>query len=186
MLSIISRFGNKGSILRHVRHYGDENSFATKERAKFMLSINEVIRNLSRDEKYSKLATDRWIDRTTWTNYLNSYRRLIIKDPLEATGSIDKFTELKNELDVFISDPQSEASIARANDYLFNMVIPRAEKDLQEIVAAHKTLESSTDLRQPHEWYPHARLMKRNIIYHGGPTNSGKVTIYAYYICYIC
>ena len=26
----------------------------------------------------------------------------------------------------------------------------------------------------PHEWYPQARKMKRKIIYHHGPTNSGK------------
>jgi len=26
----------------------------------------------------------------------------------------------------------------------------------------------------PHEWYPEARKMKRKIIFHHGPTNSGK------------
>ncbi len=26
----------------------------------------------------------------------------------------------------------------------------------------------------PHQWYPMARKMKRKIIYHHGPTNSGK------------
>ncbi len=26
----------------------------------------------------------------------------------------------------------------------------------------------------PHEWFPQARKMKRKIIYHHGPTNSGK------------
>lgn len=26
----------------------------------------------------------------------------------------------------------------------------------------------------PHQWYPHARKMKRKLIYHHGPTNSGK------------
>ncbi|KAI9346115.1 P-loop containing nucleoside triphosphate hydrolase protein [Obelidium mucronatum] len=31
-----------------------------------------------------------------------------------------------------------------------------------------------TDLRTPAEWFPEARLMKRNIILHVGPTNSGK------------
>lgn len=30
------------------------------------------------------------------------------------------------------------------------------------------------DLRRPHEWYPLARRMKRKIIMHVGPTNSGK------------
>ena len=30
------------------------------------------------------------------------------------------------------------------------------------------------DLRKPHEWFPKARQIKRKIIYHYGPTNSGK------------
>ncbi|KAJ1458384.1 P-loop containing nucleoside triphosphate hydrolase protein [Pelagophyceae sp. CCMP2097] len=33
---------------------------------------------------------------------------------------------------------------------------------------------SFTDITQPEQWYPKARLSKRRIIYHGGPTNSGK------------
>lgn len=33
---------------------------------------------------------------------------------------------------------------------------------------------SSADMRRPEWWYPKARLSKRTIIYHGGPTNSGK------------
>lgn len=37
-----------------------------------------------------------------------------------------------------------------------------------------RQLSTSCDLRAPHLWYPMARLMKRRIIYHGGPTNSGK------------
>ena len=30
------------------------------------------------------------------------------------------------------------------------------------------------DLREPHSWFPEARALKRKIIYHRGPTNSGK------------
>lgn len=32
----------------------------------------------------------------------------------------------------------------------------------------------SSDLRRPETWYPFARSMKRRIIFHAGPTNSGK------------
>lgn len=35
-------------------------------------------------------------------------------------------------------------------------------------------LDSKTDLTKPHEWYLSARLDRRKIIFHGGPTNSGK------------
>ncbi len=32
----------------------------------------------------------------------------------------------------------------------------------------------TVDLRQPHLWYPVARATKRRVVYHAGPTNSGK------------
>ncbi len=38
----------------------------------------------------------------------------------------------------------------------------------------YRLLEQHTDLTKPHEWYPYARLNKRKIIFHAGPTNSGK------------
>ena len=31
-----------------------------------------------------------------------------------------------------------------------------------------------SDLRSPANWYPEARKMRRRVIFHAGPTNSGK------------
>lgn len=42
------------------------------------------------------------------------------------------------------------------------------------LLEQYQTLDAKTDLTRPHEWFPHARLDRRKIIYHGGPTNSGK------------
>lgn len=58
--------------------------------------------------------------------------------------------------------------------YLFNAIISRAEVELEDVIAAYQTLCLTSDLRLPHLWYPLARVMKRRVIYHGGPTNSGK------------
>jgi ATP-dependent RNA helicase SUPV3L1/SUV3 len=41
-------------------------------------------------------------------------------------------------------------------------------------VQSADVIKESTDLRFPHMWFPRARLMKRRIIFHAGPTNSGK------------
>jgi ATP-dependent RNA helicase SUPV3L1/SUV3 len=38
----------------------------------------------------------------------------------------------------------------------------------------HRELVKTADLTNPHLWYPMARAIKRRIIYHAGPTNSGK------------
>jgi ATP-dependent RNA helicase SUPV3L1/SUV3 len=53
-------------------------------------------------------------------------------------------------------------------------LIANAEKDLVDMRMAYKTFFNSSDLRVPHEWYPLARIMRRKVIFHGGPTNSGK------------
>ncbi|GKY93300.1 hypothetical protein MPSEU_000297500 [Mayamaea pseudoterrestris] len=43
-----------------------------------------------------------------------------------------------------------------------------------QMVEQFQELDDNTDLTKPHEWYSYARLDRRKIIYHGGPTNSGK------------
>ena len=62
----------------------------------------------------------------------------------------------------------------RLLDFLFELVLPLARMELDDTISSYKALSTISDLRIPHEWYPYARLMKRKIIYHGGPTNSGK------------
>jgi len=44
----------------------------------------------------------------------------------------------------------------------------------QSDVITYKHFSESADLRQPHAWYPLTRMIKRTIVYHSGPTNSGK------------
>jgi Helicase conserved C-terminal domain len=43
-----------------------------------------------------------------------------------------------------------------------------------QILEQYQTLDAKTDLTRPHDWFLHARLDRRKIIFHGGPTNSGK------------
>jgi ATP-dependent RNA helicase SUPV3L1/SUV3 len=45
---------------------------------------------------------------------------------------------------------------------------------LTEAVEGARLLRQSADLRAPHTWYPRARALRRRIIFHAGPTNSGK------------
>ncbi len=66
----------------------------------------------------------------------------------------------------------NEVEIIKKN--IFDILISNAEKDLVDMRMAYKTFFNSSDLRVPHEWYPLARIMRRKVIFHGGPTNSGK------------
>jgi ATP-dependent RNA helicase SUPV3L1/SUV3 len=42
------------------------------------------------------------------------------------------------------------------------------------VLSFHRTKVESVDLRYPWQWYPIARALERRLIYHAGPTNSGK------------
>lgn len=75
---------------------------------------------------------------------------------------------------VVLSEEEKEKRKQDCKSFLFDIMIVNAEKVLAEAIVGYRTLCETSDLRIPHEWYPYARLMKRKIIYHGGPTNSGK------------
>lgn len=49
-----------------------------------------------------------------------------------------------------------------------------AERLFPHEVASTRFVYGVTDMRSPHDWYPEARRMRRKIIFHAGPTNSGK------------
>jgi len=69
-----------------------------------------------------------------------------------------------------------EARSERVAAALYPLAVAHAAADSEfkaELVRARK-LRACSDMERPHEWYPAARLMKRKIVYHGGPTNSGK------------
>jgi hypothetical protein len=77
--------------------------------------------------------------------------------------------------------PMSQAEYDPANRIVERVRQSVCEKLAQHIRQRHETLiqqfqtlDSKTDLTKPHEWYSYARLDRRKIIFHGGPTNSGK------------
>lgn len=54
------------------------------------------------------------------------------------------------------------------------LVIRAAQVYFPDDVNLLHNMRRGADLRLPHQWYTIARSMKRKIIYHAGPTNSGK------------
>jgi ATP-dependent RNA helicase SUPV3L1/SUV3 len=41
-------------------------------------------------------------------------------------------------------------------------------------LTARDLMTAAADLTAPQTWYPSARAMRRRVVYHCGPTNSGK------------
>ncbi|GAB2265446.1 hypothetical protein Dimus_000501 [Dionaea muscipula] len=62
----------------------------------------------------------------------------------------------------------------KADKFLFPIFLEFCLEYFPDEIARFRTMIASADLTKPHTWFPFARAMKRKIVYHCGPTNSGK------------
>ncbi|CAK7328016.1 unnamed protein product [Dovyalis caffra] len=62
----------------------------------------------------------------------------------------------------------------KAVRFLFPIFVEYCIEEFPEEIKRFRSMIRSADLTKPHTWFPFARAMKRKIIYHCGPTNSGK------------
>ncbi|CAJ1946967.1 unnamed protein product [Sphenostylis stenocarpa] len=58
--------------------------------------------------------------------------------------------------------------------FLFPIFVEFCLENFPDQIKRFRDMVESADLTKPHTWFPFARAMKRKIIYHCGPTNSGK------------
>jgi ATP-dependent RNA helicase SUPV3L1/SUV3 len=69
------------------------------------------------------------------------------------------------------------ASLGPSDDaikFLFPIFVEYCLEEFPDEIKRFQGMIESADLTKPHTWFPFARAMKRKIIYHCGPTNSGK------------
>ncbi|XP_021673167.2 DExH-box ATP-dependent RNA helicase DExH18, mitochondrial [Hevea brasiliensis] len=58
--------------------------------------------------------------------------------------------------------------------FLFPIFVEYCIEEFPDEIKRFRSMIESADLTKPYTWFPFARAMKRRIIYHCGPTNSGK------------
>ena len=153
--------------------------------AKYRLIINQLCRDFKDNPKYELEASKKMIDRDNWGSFISEFRRELILRPVEYIGdkvqflnmahAIDEILNLKRNI-VLVDNATGEKmhqEVLQLEKFILSSVLKVAEVKLKEIIQAEAVLRATTDLRNPSEWYPHARLMKRKVFFHGGPTNSG-------------
>lgn len=95
----------------------------------------------------------------------------------ESTNNrVKRAQEILDELELPLSDDefQSVSSLIMRVSLRLTPALAKYITNRHSDFAKYRQLEQHTDLTRPQEWYPHARLDKRKIIFHAGPTNSGK------------
>eukprot|EP00903_Cladosiphon_okamuranus_P012800 g11963.t1 len=103
---------------------------------------------------------------------------VLMKKPIQVRSSSGRTVMLPGERGRRGRRGRETGFAKERNDLVEHLLIPRlvhlAQAQFPEEIEVTKKMNAIVDLRNPHQAYPLARLRKRRIIYHGGPTNSGK------------
>ena len=149
---------------------------------KFRLFIRSQIKIIAEDPVVLVKVKAMYIDEKLWRTYAFDLRRKIVKAPenvFEGQKLVEFFVLVEDVLKHDDSRDDEDAldkKIFKFRTFLVDAMLLIAEKELRDEITSTLALLSCSDLRLPHEWYAPARLMKRKIIFHGGPTNSGEST----------
>uniref|UniRef100_A0AC35G4A4 RNA helicase n=1 Tax=Panagrolaimus sp. PS1159 TaxID=55785 RepID=A0AC35G4A4_9BILA len=122
-------------------------------------SISAILVDFSKRPSLRELAEDNGISSKLFMKAFLSFRQHCVN-----VESLDPM------LKVTFSDIINHG---HSIDTLFTYFLSHARKVYPHLESL-EDLKLISDLTQPHNWYPEARNIQRKIIFHAGPTNSGK------------
>uniref|UniRef100_A0A915CQU7 RNA helicase n=1 Tax=Ditylenchus dipsaci TaxID=166011 RepID=A0A915CQU7_9BILA len=125
----------------------------------FVEFVKPVLDQLFLNPIIQELAQDNYLSGRLFEEAANSFRAFCTKQ-----GYFD------GELRIIFDDIKEQKHSA---DLLFPHFLSHARQIFPHIDSM-KELKQTSDLTQPHTWFPWARSIHRKIIFHAGPTNSGK------------
>ncbi|KAJ8317344.1 hypothetical protein KUTeg_005248 [Tegillarca granosa] len=121
--------------------------------------VEGILNKFFRKGEIRLLASENGLEGTLFNKVFSSFRNYCLN--LDA---------LPPELYIRIKDISQDAGHP---DDLFPYFLDHA-KNIFPHLSSMEELKKISDLSTPANWYPEARSLERKIIYHAGPTNSGK------------
>lgn len=119
----------------------------------------KVMNRFYKRKEMQKLAADHGLDARLFHQAFISFRKYVLE-----------MTSLSADLHIILSDICYGAG--HIDDiYPYFM---RHAKQIFPMLDCMDDLRKISDLRVPANWYPEARAIQRKVIFHAGPTNSGK------------
>uniref|UniRef100_A0A668AL00 ATP-dependent RNA helicase SUPV3L1, mitochondrial n=1 Tax=Myripristis murdjan TaxID=586833 RepID=A0A668AL00_9TELE len=119
----------------------------------------KVLNRFYKRKEMQKLAADHGLDARLFHQAFISFRKHVLE-----------MTSLSADLHIILSDICCGAG--HIDDiYPYFM---RHAKQIFPMLDCMDDLRKISDLRVPANWYPEARAIQRKVIFHAGPTNSGK------------
>ncbi|XP_008826034.1 ATP-dependent RNA helicase SUPV3L1, mitochondrial [Nannospalax galili] len=121
--------------------------------------VKKILDKFYKRQEIQKLSADYGLDARLFHQAFISFRNYIMQS---------------HSLDVDIHIVLNDICFSAAHvDDLFPFFLRHA-KQIFPVLECKDDLRKISDLRIPPNWYPEARAMQRKIIFHSGPTNSGK------------
>lgn len=119
----------------------------------------KVLNRFYRKKEMQKMAAEHGLDARLFHQAFISFRKYVLE-----------MSSLPADLHITLSDVCCEAG--HIDDiYPYFM---RHAKQIFPMLDCMDDLRKISDLRVPANWYPEARAIQRKVIFHAGPTNSGK------------
>lgn len=119
----------------------------------------KVLNRFYRRKEIQKLASDQGLDARLFHQAFISFRKNVLE--LSSLGA---------DLHIILNDICQGAGHV---DDIFPYFMRHA-KQIFPMLDCMEDLRKISDLRVPVNWYPEARAIQRKVIFHAGPTNSGK------------
>ncbi|XP_043912215.1 LOW QUALITY PROTEIN: ATP-dependent RNA helicase SUPV3L1, mitochondrial [Protopterus annectens] len=137
----------------------DENIGAELSRPLDKSEVLKILNKFYKRKEMQRLAADSGLDARLFHQAFISFRKYVMES-----------NSLNTELHIILNDICCGAGHV---DDLFPYFMRHA-KQIFPMLDCMDDLRKISDLRLPVNWYPEARAIQRKIIFHAGPTNSGK------------
>uniref|UniRef100_A0AC35UBG9 RNA helicase n=1 Tax=Rhabditophanes sp. KR3021 TaxID=114890 RepID=A0AC35UBG9_9BILA len=121
--------------------------------------VSLILDSFIRNQTIREISKEHGMTDKLFMGSFKSFRHLCIFSP-----------DLDLKLKVILSDIHTKKASV---ELLFNEFLVHAKRTYPHLESMDD-LKMISDLTQPHNWYPQARNILRKIVFHAGPTNSGK------------
>ncbi|RHY18848.1 hypothetical protein DYB25_005097 [Aphanomyces astaci] len=129
--------------------------------------LERRLKTFGRDFEIKSMAVAAGLNDQEWGPATTQFRRSLVSHP-------ERHFKDTREMHDFVEGLKTNAAAGALQFYPLFLTFVKENAYIADISQDTQSLRELTDLRLPHTWYPKAHAMKRKIIYHGGPTNSGK------------
>ncbi|OQR94875.1 ATP-dependent RNA helicase SUPV3L1 [Thraustotheca clavata] len=130
--------------------------------------LERRLKSFGRNFEVKSMAQSAGVSAAEWASATAQFRRSLLSDPIQHFKS-------EEEMKAFFEEVRNKNNSGPLIFYPLFLTFARINGFVNELSSESiASLQELTDLRLPHTWFPKARAMRRKIIYHGGPTNSGK------------